>query len=694
MVQAKEAAEAGQDAVRSIAPGVWQLHLGSPEKITPVALRDEPVQIESLKTLPPVEQPPLDLGRIALKVTPRGCLVKLPMASGENVFGFGLDFKVFNATGKRRVLRVSDLQIVNDQGDTHAPVPFYVSTRGYGVFVDTARCATFWCGNLAEAAGAKQMTIEVPAARGVDLYVFAGPDMRTAVQRYNLFSGGGCLPPLWGLGVWYRGDVRFNAQDSLALAREFRKSHIPCDVYGLEPGWQSQAYSCSFVWSPTRFPDPAGFGREMSGLGYHLNLWEHAYTHPSSPIHAALRPYSGDYLVWKGLVPDFSLAPARQIYAEHHDREFVQRAGVSGFKLDECDDQPLSPSPWSFPDCAQFPSGADGEQMHRLFGTLYQHTIAGIYKKHGLRTYGQVRASGALAAPEPFVIYSDYYDHKDYVRALVNSGFSGLLWQPEVRDSASVEELYRRTQTAVFSPQTLINAWYIKLPPWKQTVRAKNNAGELMPDWKVVESEIRKLFELRMSLVPYLYSSFAQYRQRGMPPFRALVMDWPDDPRTYKVDDQYMMGDSLLVAPLFAGSSRRDVYLPAGRWYDFWTHEPYEGHRTYSIEKPPVQIPVFVKAGTLLPLARPLESIPDKARFAITVTAFGTECRPAELYEDDGLSCDYEKGLQNVLTLTWSPEKGGHVTKSGNYSGSRYDIDGWQPLSPPPGSHQPQSAKD
>ncbi len=86
---------------------------------------------------------------------------------------------------------------------------------------------------------------------------------------------------------------------------------------------------------------------------------------------------------------------------------------------------------------------------------------------------------------------------------------------------------------------------------------------------------------------------------------------------------------------------------------------------TYSIEKPPVQIPVFVKAGTLLPLARPLESIPDKARFAITVTAFGTECRPAELYEDDGLSCDYEKGLQNVLTLTWSPTKGAMSPKAG-----------------------------
>jgi alpha-D-xyloside xylohydrolase len=632
----------------------------------------------------------------------------LPMKSDENIFGFGMNFKVFNATAKRRVMRVTDTQIIinNDQGDSHAPVPFYVSTRGYGVFVDTARTASFYCGILTETAkqieqdktkaeiktdeaqiysqGAepvKDMTIEVPVARGVDLYIFAGPDMKTAVERYNLFSGGGCLPALWGLGVWYRGYAKYDSQDVIKLAAEFRQNHVPCDVFGLEPGWQTRTYSSSFVWSPARWPDPAEFGRQMAGMGFHVNSWEQIFVNQESPLFVPLKPYSGDYMVWKGLVPDFSIPAARKIFADYQQREIVQKAGISGFKLDECDDQPLSPTPWSFPDCTIFPSGMDGEQMHRLIGILFQRTMNDIFKRDGRRTYGQVRSSGALAAPLPFVLYSDYYDHRDFVRAILNSGFSGILWQPEVRDSKSIDDLYRRVQTAVFSPQTLINAWYIKMPPWKQNVRAKNDAGEVMPNWKEVESQVRKMFEVRMSLVPYLYSSFARYHYEGLPPFRALVMDWPDDPKTYKLDDEYMMGDSILVAPLFGTNTSREVYLPSGEWYDFWTHEKYEGGRSHTIQKPSETIPIFVKGGTLLPLAKPVEYVKDDTQFELTIIAFGKDCRPFDLYEDDGVSYDFENGKQNVLTLTWSPESGGNVVKKGNYSGSRYKIVDWKNVS-------------
>ncbi|MGA2059428.1 MAG: TIM-barrel domain-containing protein [Thermoguttaceae bacterium] len=697
----------GKDRVEAklIAPGIWMIRLGMPEKFTPVGLREDQPRTESLKNLPSIEQPPFDLSRIAFKITPGACVAVLPMVPDENIFGFGMNFKVFNATAKRRVMRVTDTQIIinNDQGDSHAPVPFYVSTRGYGVFADTARTAGFYCGNLTETAKqveqdkskneiktdvaeiyaqgpepVKDMTIEVPVARGVDLYVFAGPDMKTAVARYNLFSGGGCLPPLWGLGVWYRGYTKYDAQEVIKLAAEFRQDHVPCDVFGLEPGWQTRTYSSSLVWSLKRWPDPEDFGRQMAGMGFRINIWEQPFINPDSPLFAPLKPYSGDYMVWNGLAPDFSLAKTRQIFADYEEREIIRKADVSGFKLDECDDQPLSPTPWSFPNITLFPSGMDGEQMHRLFGILLQRTINDIYKKDGLRTYGQVRSSGALAAPSPFVLYSDYYDHRDFVRALLNSGFSGLLWQPEVRDSKSIDDLYRRIQTAVFSPQTLVNAWYIKMPPWKQNVRSKNNQGDLMPNWKEVEAEIRKMFEVRMSLIPYLYSSFAQYRNKGLPPFRALVMDWPDDPKTYKLDDQYMMGEALLVAPLFAPRTEREVYLPPGEWYDFWTHKKYDGGRSYTIQKPAETIPVFVKGGTLLPLARPVEYVKDDTRFDVTAVAFGKECRPFELYEDDGLTYDFEKGKQNLLTLTWSPDKGGQVQKVGNYPGSRYNIGEWK----------------
>ena len=285
----------------------------------------------------------------------------------------------------------------------------------------------------------KRMTVDVPVAKGVDVYIFAGPAMKDAVARYNLFSGGGCLPPLWGLGVYYRGFGKFNADDILNLARYFREKHLPVNVFGLEPGWHSRAYSCSYSWSKERWPDPDAFLAEMAGMHYQLNLWEHAFVHPEAPFHDEILPYSGDYRVWQGLVPDFTLPKAREIFGNYHEREFLKK-GVTGFKLDECDNQPNKSEPWSFPELSTFPSGMDGELMHGLFGLEYQRMLAEVFKRNNIRTYGKVRATHGLAAPMPFVLYSDAYEHKMYTRGILTAGFCGMLWQPELRVADSVEK--------------------------------------------------------------------------------------------------------------------------------------------------------------------------------------------------------------------------------------------------------------
>ena len=262
-------------------------------------------------------------------------------------------------------------------------------------------------------------------------------------------------------------------------------------MFGLEPGWHSHAYSCSFVWSK-QYPDPERLLRETQQQGYKLNLWEHAFTHPSSPLYKPLLPWSGDYKVWGGLVPDFATPEGRRIFADYHARTLVAK-GVSGFKLDECDHQPLSAVPWSFPEQSVFPSGLDGEQMHLLIGPLYQRAMAAMYRDRNQRTLGLVRASGALAAPLPFGLYSDAYDHRDYVRAIATSGFGGILWCPEVRDMGSLEELYRRLQTSVFSAVTQVDCWYLKNPVWKQINKDLNNSGKFMDQWEQTEAACRKL---------------------------------------------------------------------------------------------------------------------------------------------------------------------------------------------------------
>jgi len=689
-----------------VAPGIWRIRLGKPEEFTPSFFRTAPEDKEHLKALPIVERMPFAAEEINFKVSGHGCAVRLPMSAKENIYGFGLNTELFDMTqtaaghtGRRVFLKPTD-HPENDLGESHAPVPFYVSSRGYGVLVDTARFASFYTGDVAPVEAArgggnaiaktstadlyrpqeqknKTMLVEIPAAKGVDVYVFAGPAMLDAVRRYDLFSGGGCVPPLWGLGVQYRGYGQFGADESLRLAAQLRADHIPCDVWGVEPGWQTKTYSCSFVWNTNKFSEPDDFIRKLHQQDFHLNFWEHAFTHPSSPIYHDLKPWSGDYAVWGGLVPDFASPEARRIFLAQNRKALFDK-GVDGVKLDECDDQPESPTAWSFPAVSRFPSGLDGEQMHSLFGLLYQKTMLEPYAEKSLRTWGLVRNSQALAAPLPYVVYSDSYDHRCYVRGLVNEGFSGLLWTPEVRDADSIEDLYRRIETVIFSPEALINCWYIKNPPWQQIDRDKNNHNDWMPDHQQVEDGVRKLLELRMSFVPYLYSAFNEYRLKGIPPIRALVLDWPDDPAVREIDDQYMFGASVMVAPIFLGQKARTVYLPAGDWYDFWTHQKYSGGKTIAATNNVEQIPLFIKGGTLLPLSAPMEHISADTVFALTVYGFGSQPADFILYEDDGASNAFAAGNQNQIRLHWD-DSGHSVERTGGYKGlPRFRIVNWQ----------------
>jgi alpha-D-xyloside xylohydrolase len=686
--------------VEHVAPGIWRATLGVPEDITPIALREIPVARQALERLPDVDAPPFDEDEIRFLRRPRGCTAFLPLERSERIFGLGLQLKSHDQTTLKKTLRTNS-DPVADTGDSHAPVPFYLSTAGYGVFVDTARYASFYCGSHAladepvpdESPGRLvdnaealyhrdrrprgPMVVDIPSAGGVDVYVLAGPTLRDALRRYVLFSGGGCLPPLWGLGVWYRGYIRHTQEQSLALAGELRASGMPCDVFGLEPGWQSHAYACSHAWHPQRFPRPDEYLSAMREMSYRVNLWEHLFTDVSSPLYEPLKDRAGSVRVWGGLVPDVLRGEARAAIADHHDRAFVSK-GVSGFKLDECDNSDFIFYPWSFPEYTEFPSGADGEQMHALLGVQYQRLIHEVFRRHNLRTLGQVRSSHALAAPYPFVLYSDLYDHGDFIRGVVNAGLGGLLWSPEVRQCRSGEELIRRVQTVCFSPQALVNAWMIDHPPWKQVDKDLNNAGQLMEDWPALQDAVRELFRWRMRLLPYLYAGFHRYRLDGLPPFRPLVADWPDDQNVYDVDDEYMMGDDLLVAPVPAGAAERSVYLPDARWYHLFTHEPWEGGRRHDVPAPLEQIPVFVRSGTLLPLAEPVEHVDADTVFHLTVWAFGEVCRPATLLEDDGESLDVESGFFNELTLSWSPSEGGRVERRGEFPGRRYRVSAWR----------------
>lgn len=563
-----------------------KITFGTPEKIVPsifcrgFAYEEKPINY------------PID--KIKFKVNSRGCVLELPTLENEQFFGLGLQLKAFNLSGRKYIMRVNS-DPVGENGDSHAPVPFFVSNKGYGIYFDTARYAEFNFGRIrvnssegeskigkmattldelyhsSELTEGAVITVQIPVARGVDIYIIEGECITDIVAQYNMLSGGGCNPPEWGLGTIYRCSTKYNQEKILSVADYFSENGLPVSILGLEPGWQTATYSCSYVWNGEMFPEPEKMVRELYERGYHVNLWEHAFTHPTSPIYKELLPYSGSYEVWNGLVPDFSFREAREIFAEHH-RNNVTFGLIDGFKLDECDDGDFTRG-WSFPLCSEFPGGMDGEQYHSLFGTLYMQTMMSVTGN----TLSQVRNAGSLGASYPFVLYSDLYNHKDFVRGLATAGFSGILWTPEVRHANSKEEFLRRLETTVFSPQCLINGWYCDEFPW-----LKHGC----------EEEVRELLCERVRLIPRLKRAFETYREKGIPPVRAVVSDYTHDEKTYKLDDEYLLGDDLLVAPIIFGNAGREVYLPEGEWTDYWTGEPVPSG---SFEVPGGKIPVFVK---------------------------------------------------------------------------------------------------
>jgi alpha-D-xyloside xylohydrolase len=679
--------------------GIWHGTFGSPEDATPVRLfgvgNKTPVADNTASL-------PFRCGDIVSRKTRRGFVVELPMKNDEGFYGFGLQFHAFNHAGRRRFMKVNS-DPAADTGESHAPVPFYVSTAGYGVLVDTFRYATFYFGTngakgssrdcnepvkehnefseqalyaLKEAKNERRVLMEIPNCKGVDIYFFEGPSMLDAVCRYNLFSGGGYLPPLWALGNWYRVYGGSNQKHVLKLAEEFRRDGIPMDVIGLEPGWHTHSYSCTYDWNKALFPEPEAMLQRLRGQNYRINLWEHVYIHPLSELYKKLEDHSGDYEVWGGLVPDLADKRVQDIFGGYHRERFVDK-GISGFKLDECDNSDFNSSNWSFPELSSFPSGLDGEQMHCALGLLYQKTIEQAFRDRGIRTFGGVRSSWALAAASPFVLYSDLYDHRQFIRALVNAGFSGLLWSPEVRSCEDAEDFIRRLQSVVFSPQSLLNCWRIPHPPWFQTNIEKNLAGERMAESDSIIAITRKYLELRMSLIPYFYSSFWRYHLEGLPPVRALVLDYHDDGRTHSIDDQYMFGDSLLIAPVFRGEKTRTVFLPCGEWYDFWTHEHFAGGQTVTYDTPIDVIPVFVKSGAILPLADPLQYAGEDTVFDLRVFCFGKGEKCFTLYEDDGVSLKYENEKYNRFILKQDVLGGFSAVRIGTET-PRYTIREWK----------------
>lgn len=643
--------------------GVWKGIVGTPEAYSLLEVSGSSPFKEGFLRTPEVTLPAL-ASKVTGTVQDGQTYLSIPLQRQEQLYGFGLNFQTVHQRGKILNLHVDHFG-GKDNGRTHAPVPFYVSSLGYGVLVNSSRYLTVYAGS-----GSRKDSPNAPVvkdrntdktweshpysdavsvlipAQGVEVYLFAGPTPMDVVRRYNLLCGGGTLPPRWGLGFTQRTPTLYTATQVEQEVDEFERQGYPLDFIGLEPGWQSKAYPCSFEWDSKRYPQPADFVKRLLDKGVRVNLWTNPYVSPESKIYKDMLPVSGSHTVWCGIVPDLPNEQARNLWKDKLEKEHIS-IGVSGYKIDEVDGHDR----WIWPDVATFPSGVSAIQMRQTYGLWVQRITFDLYKKRNQRTYGLVRSSNAGASSLPYVIYNDYYNHRDFITALINSGFCGVLWTPEVRSTKSSEEWLRRFQTVVFSPMAMIDSWASKVKPWT------------FPD---VAEQIKEYALLRMQMLPYWYTEFARYRFDGIPPFRAMNLEPGFNPEagtvtktqnsnlednpyleavTKEIKDQYMAGEYLLVAPMFVGETSRKVVLPKGNWYDFYNGNYVGNGETIVVEPGLDRIPVFVKDGAIIPMMEPRLHAPKAGQTVnLEIRHYGKKDGFYRLYDDDGETFDYEKG--------------------------------------------------
>ena len=662
---------------QEVEPGVWKTTFGKPDAFNLLTAANTTPIKASIEKMGKADLS-LAMNEIKAEMVNGKVYFRFPLERGEQIFGLGLNFKSVHQRGRILNLRTDHYGENKDDGRTHAPVPFYVSSRGYGVFINTAEFITVYVGagvrvdskNPPEVKDrntdrtwssrpySDAVEVLIPAD-GAEVLLFAGPTPLDAVRRYNLYCGGGCLPPRWGLGFTQRVHRLFTSDQVIEEANEFEKRGFPLDFIGLEPGWQSRSYPCTFEWDKGRFPDPPVFIKTMLDKGVRINLWTNPYVSPESPIFNAIQPYTGTHTVWCGLVPDFNHPKAREIFAAQLKKDQVD-IGVSGYKFDEVDGN----DNYLWPDVASFPSGLSATRMRQTYGVMVMKLTDELYRQRNQRTYGLVRANNAGGNNLPYVIYNDYYSHPDFITALVNSSFCGVLWTPEVRSSRTGEEWLRRFQSNIFSPLAMINAWSSGTKPWS---------------FDEVTEQVKYFANLRMQLMPYFYTAFAKYHFEGTPPFRAMALEegfrndnstevrnssLEDNPYLEAVGreckDQYMAGEYLLIAPVFTGETSRRVILPQGKWYDFYTGEFVGEGQVITVTPGLDRIPVFVKDGGIIPMMESRLHAPANGdKVAIEVRHYGEKPGHYMLYDDDGETYDYEKGIYSWREITVVKNKKG-----------------------------------
>jgi alpha-D-xyloside xylohydrolase len=529
----------------------------------------------------------------------------------EHFYGFGEKFTDFDKRGQRLVMWNTDAYGAHSE-HAYKNVPFFISTKGYGIFVDSLSCMHFDMANSNHAA----FSLVVPDS-ALDYYVIAGPDLKSVIQRYAGLVSFPTLPPKWAFGLWMSsGFKKETGDEAIRRARQIREHNIPCDVLHIDCYWQRWGRWSEMIWDQETYSDPGSMIRELKAMGFKVCLWINSYlgieserfTEAKEKGYLLKTPQGDAYVLalWNWYHPPVGIVDFTNPEAAYWFKELLRpllRMGVDTFKTDFGEGVPADAVAYN---------GMSGTRLHNYYTLLYNDLVAEVTREEtnhtglvwGRSTYAGGQRHAAQWSGDPNCTYSAL---ASTLRGGLSIGMCGhAFWSHDIggfHGRPTPEVFVRWAQFGLFSPLCRAHGTTTRLP------------------WEYGEEALRIFRDytrLRYRLLPYIYTYASLAAETSLPMIRPMVLEFPDDPHTYTLDLQYMFGSELLVAPIYNRSGHRPIYLPAGKWIDFYTHEVITGSQTRFVDAPLEVLPLYIRANALIPTIEPPEHVTD-ASFALVI---------------------------------------------------------------------------
>ena len=538
------------------------------------------------------------------------------LTADEMIFGCGESATGLNKAGQKVNLFVTDPQ-GPETDQMYKPIPFFMSNRGYGMFMHTSAPVT--CDFGATYIGLNKMFM---GDENLDLFVFFG-EPKDILDEYTDLVGKPGMPPLWSFGTWMSRITYFSEKEGYDVAANIRKNKYPCDVIHFDTGWFDVDWQCDYKFSENRFQNPQQMLKDLRSQGFHVGLWQLPYFTPKNRYFSELiekdmyvKNGNGE-LPYEDVVLDFSNPETVKWYQDK--LAGLLNIGVSAIKVDFGEAAPLN---------GIYASGKSGWYEHNLYPVRYDMAVSEITKKLHNENIMWARAAWAGSQRYPLHWGGDAATTNTgllgTLRAGLSFGLSGFsFWSHDMGGfvKSTPEDLYCRWIPFGFLTSHTRAHGAPPTEPW-------------LYDSKRVQDVFRKSAEMKYRLMPYVYAQAKECTEKGLPMLRALFVEFPDDPGAWKVDDEYLFGSQILVAPLLeSGMTGRTVYLPEGKWIDYQTEKVYEGgwHR---IEAGSLPIIMLVRDGSVLPHLKLAQSTAEMDWSKMSLKVYSADKKQAE-----GLVC-------------------------------------------------------